>query len=139
MLVPAIAFAGWLVSMSTPAIHAKVTRGTSSEAAQPAAEATTENSPADTQDEAQPTEPAAVNDGSDESRSAPGQRVSVKLVTPELARLARTFLDLPMGAEREMAIDGRRYVFVLEHHYHPPGFVGGPNGWHKGVTVYELR
>jgi hypothetical protein len=46
---------------------------------------------------------------------------------------------LPMGDERFVAIDGHRYVFVLERHYHPPGFVGAPNGWHKGVTVYELR
>ena len=33
----------------------------------------------------------------------------------------------------------KRYVFVLERHYHPPGFVGGPTGYHKGVTVYEFR
>jgi hypothetical protein len=137
MLVPAIAFAGWLVSMSTPAPHAKLARVMSYEAAPPA-EAMTETSQTDTEDEPSPAEAATVSDNSDEAPSA-GQRVSVKLVTPELVRLARSFLDLPMGAERPVNVDGRRYLFVLEHHYHPPGFVGGPNGWHKGVTVYELR
>jgi hypothetical protein len=140
MLVPAIAFAGWLVSMSTPAPHAvvKAARVTSYEAA-PLAEAVTETAQPDAEDETLPAGPAAANDVSDEPQRTAGERVSVKLVTPELVRLARTFLDLPMGAERPMTVDGRRYVFVLEHHYHPPGFVGGPNGWHKGVTVYELR
>jgi hypothetical protein len=52
--------------------------------------------------------------------------------------MAQSFLDLPMGAERTATIDGHQYVFVLELHYHPPGFVGAPNGWHKGVTLYEL-
>jgi hypothetical protein len=53
--------------------------------------------------------------------------------------MARSFLDLPMGAEREAEVNGVQCVFVLEWHYHPPGFHGGPNGWHKGVTVYERR
>ena len=61
------------------------------------------------------------------------------MVTPAIVQAARTYLDLPMGAERAETIDGQRYVFVLEHHYHPPGFVGGPHGWHKGVTVYQLK
>jgi hypothetical protein len=66
-------------------------------------------------------------------------RVKLKLVTPLIVSVAQTFLDLPMGAERHVTLDGHRYVFVLEQHYHPPGFVGAPNGFHKGVTVYELR
>jgi hypothetical protein len=56
-----------------------------------------------------------------------------------MVRVAQGFLDLPMGAERFATVGGRRYVFVLEPHYHPPGFVGAPNGYHKGVTMYELR
>jgi hypothetical protein len=68
-----------------------------------------------------------------------GERVLPKLVTPELVRIAQTFLDLPLGAERFATVDGQRYVFVLEMHYHPPGYVGAPSGRHKGVTVYELR
>jgi hypothetical protein len=68
-----------------------------------------------------------------------GERVLPKLVTPELVRVAQTFLDLPLGAERFATVAGQRYVFVLELHYHPPGYVGAPSGHHKGVTVYELR
>ena len=44
-----------------------------------------------------------------------------------------------MGAEHYETLGGKRYVFVLERHYHPPGFVGAPNGWHKGVTVYAVE
>ena len=67
-----------------------------------------------------------------------------KLVTPEMIRVAQTFLDLPMGTERFATVGGRHYVFVLERHYHPPGFIGEdgrpkPTGYHKGVTMYELR
>lgn len=70
---------------------------------------------------------------------ATGDRVKVKWVTPELVDVASTFLDLPMGAERFRTLHGKRYVFVLEQHYHPPGFVGGPIGFHKGCTVYEVH
>ncbi|HEY8086882.1 MAG TPA: hypothetical protein VIF09_03535 [Polyangiaceae bacterium] len=70
---------------------------------------------------------------------ATGERVKLKLVTPELVTAAEAYLDLPMGAERFLTMHGKRYVFVLEQHYHPPGFVGAPNGFHKGVTVYELH
>jgi hypothetical protein len=68
-----------------------------------------------------------------------GERVKMKLVTPEIVGIAQGFLDLPMGAERYLTLGGKRCAFVLEPHYHPPGFVGAPNGWHKGVTVYELK
>jgi len=67
------------------------------------------------------------------------QRVKLKLVTPEIVRAAEDLLNLPMGAERYGTLSGKRYVFVLERHYHPPGFVGAPNGWHKGVTVYRVE
>jgi hypothetical protein len=53
--------------------------------------------------------------------------------------VAKTLVNLPMGAEHIEEIGGQRYVFVLERHYHPPGFVGAPSGWHKGVTAYELK
>ena len=69
----------------------------------------------------------------------PSSRVSLKDVTPEVVRLAWSFIDLPMGSERQLDVNGRHCVFVVEPHYHPPGFVGGPQGWHKGVSVYELR
>jgi hypothetical protein len=86
---------------------------------------------------AQPTVPLDVLEA--QAVDPSGERVLPKLVTPELVRVAQTFLDLPLGAERFAAVDGRRYVFVLEQHYHPPGYVGAPSGYHKGVTVYELR
>jgi hypothetical protein len=70
---------------------------------------------------------------------ATGERVKLKLVTPELVTAAEAYLDLPMGAERFLTMHGKRYVFVLEQHYHPPGFVGAPTGFHKGVTVYEVH
>jgi hypothetical protein len=89
--------------------------------------------------EALPAEQAISNGEDNEAGDTSGERVTLKVVTPEIVRTARTFLDLPMGAERSATIDGRRYIFVLEHHYHPPGFVGGPHGWHKGVTVYGVR
>lgn len=52
---------------------------------------------------------------------------------------AKTLVNLPMGAEQVAEIDGQRYVFVLQRHYHPPGFVGAPSGWHKGVTAFALQ
>jgi hypothetical protein len=134
MLVPAMTFAWWLVSMST-APH----REAVSDESAPTAEATTQTQQQDTEDETAPAEQATEGSASDEADDTTGQRVPVKTVTTGIVRVAKTFLDLPMGAERSVSIDGRRYVFVLERHYHPPGFVGGPHGFHKGVTVYELR
>ena len=120
MLVSPFAFAWWLVSL--PTMHWS-------------AASTGELSRATLSHETQATQP--MEEPLDGEWS--GKRVALKIVTPEIIRVARGFLDLPMGDERFVAIDGHRYVFVLERHYHPPGFVGAPNGWHKGVTVYELR
>jgi hypothetical protein len=139
MLVPAIAFGWWLVSISSP-MGAHVAHGRTR--AVPVAEASathavrddTERAAGDTDDADDDATPAEYEDG-----DGAGERIRLKVVTPAIVRAARTFLDLPMGAERSMTIDGNRYLFVLEHHYHPPGFVGGPHGWHKGVTVYGLR
>jgi hypothetical protein len=84
---------------------------------------------------------APVSMGALESHleDASGHRVMIKIVTPEIVRVAQTFLDLKLGEERYATVGGHHYVFVLETHYHPPGFVGAPTGYHKGVTVYELR
>jgi hypothetical protein len=68
-----------------------------------------------------------------------GERVVLRQVTADIVSLAEGFLELPLAAERYLMLDGKRYVFVVEHHYHPPGYPAGPAGWHKGVTVYELR
>ena len=85
--------------------------------------------------------PAEAKDSTEEAESAPKTERTVYrgLITQEIARAARSFLDLPMGAERAGDVEGRHFLFVLERHYHPPGFVGAPNGWHKGVTVYETH
>ncbi len=129
MLVPALAFAWWRVALpnAPPEIsEARARRRT------PLAEATPEKA-----DETGHNEDAL--DGVPEAEEAKGERVALKVVTPSIVQAARSFLDLPMGAARYLTLEGRRYVFVLERHYHPPGFVGAPNGWHKGVTAYAVR
>lgn len=74
------------------------------------------------------------------STPARGQRTPIRTAIPAaVIAFAKTLMNLPMGAEHVEEIDGQRYVFVLERHYHPPGFVGAPVGWHKGVTAYELH
>jgi len=52
---------------------------------------------------------------------------------------ATLLLDYPMGSKYIIEVKGTAYGFRLEPHYHPPGFEGGPIGWHKGVTVYEIE
>ena len=133
MLVPAMAFAWWLVSMPSAARHPSAAGDESASAAQ----AATQTHQQDTQDQGGAADPTTGSAESEESTS--GERVPVKLVTPEIVRVAKSFLDLPMGAERAVVLSGRRYVFVLERHFHPANFVGGPHGWHKGVTVYEMK
>jgi hypothetical protein len=78
-----------------------------------------------------------------EPQAAPEERVKPKLVTPAIVAAAESYLSGayhdPVGSESYADVDGRRFVFVLEWHYHPPGYIGAPTGWHKGVTVYEVR
>ena len=148
MLVPAMAFAWWVVSMSAaaplggavPGSVVARSRAPIQESAESAAvaEGDVEDQRQDSEDQGAAQEPADP-EASSATGDTGGQRVPVKLVTPAIVRVARTFLDLPMGAERQVDVDGKRYIFVLERHYHPPGFVGGPVGYHKGVTVYEFR
>jgi hypothetical protein len=120
MFVSAFAFAWWLVSLPTPTWSA-ASIGDGRQSAR----------------ETQQAMELAVEHPLEGEWS--GERVPVKVCTPAIVHVAQSFLDLPMGDERFVAIDGHRYVFVLERHYHPPGFIGAPNGWHKGVTAYELR
>jgi hypothetical protein len=142
MLVPAMTFAWWLVSMSAHGHHHHHRASSHDKAKEVSASSDTieapppDDTPADSRSNGSDTNDANANEESDDS---PGERVALKVVTPAIVQAARTYLDLPMGAERTETIDGQRYVFVLEHHYHPPGFVGGPHGWHKGVTVYQLK
>jgi hypothetical protein len=152
MLVPAIAFSWWLVSVpmgkvpvEPPASAAAWQRAQaamiapSTRAAAPEPKATAPAVPGDTDAD---TNRTVTTDESapDDTTSEPTERVLYRgLITPAIARQARAFLDLPMGAERTADVEGHHFVFVLERHYHPPGFVGAPTGWHKGVTVYEMR
>ena len=125
MFVPAFAFAWWLASLQPTKVAV--------------AHAPTASDDADTREDGSPLSnpnPAQPLPGAGEWD---GERVKPKIVTPSIVRAAQGFLDLPMGDERFVAMDDKRYVFVLEWHYHPPGFVGAPSGWHKGVTVYEIR
>ncbi len=117
MMVPAIAFASWFVSLPAQLSHPALVRG-------PSVHATA----------------AASTIGSDADPSLQtAERVRPKLVNPAMVAAAQSFINLPMGSERYATVNGKRYVFVLEQHYHPPGFVGAPTGYHKGVTMYELR
>ncbi len=99
-----------------------------------------------------PTPPTSGELGANASTSAPApaaqtgvlhQRVMLKLVTPAIVDASERWLKevyhSPIGTEQHMTVDGRPLVFVLQWHYHPPGFVGAPTGKHKGVTVFEER
>lgn len=137
MLVPAIAFSSWLVAIPLKAHHRIPAR-------RPTADAIVSEPMAETNagDRNDSLDPATTDDDApaEATESTTGDRVMYRgTITAEIARVARTFLDLPMGAERAAEVEGHRFVFVLERHFHPIGFVGAPNGWHKGVTVYEVR
>jgi hypothetical protein len=124
MLVPAMAFAWCVVSLpmrtppATQGVH-MARAGTTSSTSTPLAP-----------DNGRPRE---APQGRSERTVLRGP------IAPNVIAFARTLVNLPMGAEQVAEIDGQRYVFVLERHYHPPGFVGAPNGWHKGVTAYGLQ
>ena len=110
MMVPAIAFAWWFAALPTPAAPVyKVAARMEDVSTTPDASLQT------------------------------AERVKPKLVNPLMVAAAEKFINLPMGSERYATVNGKHYVFVLERHYHPPGYVGGPVGYHKGVTMYELR
>jgi hypothetical protein len=150
MLVPAIAFSWWLASVpmgkaptQPPSIAAATVARTQHLPASPgAASLAAQAGPAVSNDRLDPAtdDPAATEPTAEDGAEPTGERVLYRgLITPAIVRQAREYLDLPMGAERSADVEGHHFVFVLERHYHPPGFVGAPNGWHKGVTVYEQR
>ena len=116
MLVVAMAF-GWCVISAQSAEKDQATRGEAPMTASPHAKA-----------------------GLGPVAPIRGERTPIRTAIPaDVIAFARTLVNMPMGTEQVEAIDGQRYVFVLERHYHPPGFVGAPSGWHKGVTAYELH
>lgn len=82
--------------------------------------------------EARPTPPTQEEAHGREWRPLRGK------VAPEIQRTAERLLRLPYGAERVVLVGDREYKFKVEPHYHAPG-TRPPEGWHKGVTVYDER
>lgn len=54
-------------------------------------------------------------------------------ITVPMRKFAESLLPLKLGAWRERRIEGKRIAARVEWHYWPE------KGWHKGVTVYEVR
>jgi hypothetical protein len=78
--------------------------------------------------------------GSQQTAGAPPGFQTIKGQVPAgVTARAQSLLGGDYGTETPFELDGKRYVARVEHHYHPPGYVGGPNGWHKGVSVYEQK
>lgn len=61
----------------------------------------------------------------------------VSAPSADIGRVAKGLLSHDFGTITPFKLDDKMYMARVEPHYHPPGFKGGPNGWHKGVTVYE--
>ena len=81
---------------------------------------------------------AAPAGGSGQKAGAPPGYKTIKGTVPAgVTAKAKSLLNQPMGSEHCFESEGKSYLARLEHHYHPPGYQGGPNGWHKGVSVYE--
>jgi hypothetical protein len=141
MLIPAMAFAWCVVSLPRspdpvgPIRVAHSSAAVGSTSAQDPGSAETQPVDAD----------ADADDDTDEHASPPAEgrpyeRTPIRGPLPlAVIAFARTLVNLPMGTEQVAEIDGQQYVFVLERHYHPPGFVGAPVGWHKGVTAFALQ
>jgi len=129
MFVPAIAFAWWLVALPMKSLPAVALQSSSRAASAPP--------------RARPVQaktPALHADADADDDTPTTERIPLRGPIPtDVVHVAQTFLHLPLGAERRVRVDDTDYLFVLEWHYHPRGFVGAPTGWHKGVTVYLTR
>lgn len=140
MLIPAMAFAWCVVSLPhspDPATAARAPRVVAAATGSPDAPDPSALAPVDADDDTdEPSgEPADVG----RTERMP-ERTPIRGPLPlAVIAFAKTLVNLPMGAEQVAEIEGQRYVFVLQRHYHPPGFVGAPNGWHKGVTAFALQ
>ena len=152
MFVPAIAFAWWLVALPMKTLPVAALAAASAPAggartvhAVTASTVGASTGPNGVQgiaraQETKPLAPAPHADADADDDTPVAERIPIRGVIPtNVVHAAQKFLDLPLGAERRARIDETDYLFVLEWHYHPPGFVGGPTGWHKGVTVYLTR
>ncbi len=86
----------------------------------------------------QPLEKMPASLASPDKENPPSPKDKLRgQIDSAVRRVAQTFVTLPMGTRRIVEVKGKSYLFRLEPHYHPPGFEGGPNGWHRGVTVYN--
>jgi hypothetical protein len=81
------------------------------------------------------TVPASIEPG--ECSKTERRRQIQGKIDPEVIRTASEQLDLPLGAGRYLSVGGQDYLFCLEMHYREPGSAPGPQGWHKGVTVFD--
>ena len=61
----------------------------------------------------------------------------LKSTIPEVGKVAKSLLANNFGTMIPFSIDNVNYMARVEPHYHPPGFKNGPEGWHKGITVYQ--
>ena len=62
---------------------------------------------------------------------------TLKQSKPEISATAKKLLSHNFGTMIPFSIGTTKYMARVEPHFHPQGFKSGPNGWHKGVTVYE--
>ena len=70
---------------------------------------------------------------------APNGFMTLKSPSRAVTQKAQDLLKNKMGDEFNFSIEGINYFARLEPHYHPPGYKSGPNGWHKGVSVYVSK
>jgi hypothetical protein len=67
------------------------------------------------------------------------------LAQPAILSGARAFINRtvssgkPIGYKEFSTVNGRKVLYVIEPHFHPPGGAVKPWGWHKGCTVYTLK
>jgi hypothetical protein len=70
----------------------------------------------------------------------PAGYVRAVKATPAMATFARQALG-SIGAignvQYATLADGTALAAVTEWHFHPKGYVGGPNGWHKGISLFR--
>lgn len=71
-----------------------------------------------------------------------GEKEAMAPSNKEILTRARQFIDrnvkadMPIGHREFLTIGGRKILFIVEPHYHPPGGSTKPWGWHKGCTVF---
>jgi hypothetical protein len=63
--------------------------------------------------------------------------VPLKQARLEISSVAKGLLSNDFGTMIPFSIGTTKYMARVEPHFHPHGFKSGPNGWHKGITVYE--